>query len=90
MASTLRRKNLESYVDAQGAALFDLAWSDAALVDAAFRVFVEDLRLTPYGDADQDLSLIPRQSMTTPAHRSRHAGRVSLGQLALPLFGNEK
>ena len=39
--TTLRRKNLH-YVDARGETLVDLTWSDAELVDAAYRVFVDD------------------------------------------------
>jgi hypothetical protein len=88
LVSTLRRKNLHQYVDALGATLFDVAWSDEELIEAAFRVFVEDARLPLDGQENQDLALIPRcrRSVAAPADRSRHAGDAA--QLALPLIEN--
>jgi hypothetical protein len=89
VVSTLRRKNLHQYVDALGATLFDVASSDAELVEAAFRVFVGDLPPPPNGKADHDLTLIPRcRSVAPPADRSRHAAHASPAQLALPLCEN--
>ena len=89
LVSTLRRKNLHQYVDALGATLFDVAWSDDELIEAAFRVFVEDVRL-PLDGEHHDLTLIPRRRrlVAAPADRSSHAGDASPAQLALPLPEN--